>query len=154
MPITLESIRLTESDLQDYRPYLSSAQQIYSPSSPKAPACLIGWRDRWWLQGKPRQNLAINYWLFESEEDARIAVEEGRTRLSSRSVMINGKREPIYQPYADPTKIFNGLAWQADNNFLFSTYDIAVLVREYGKQVPVETTLSIAKKVLEKIVSR
>ena len=154
MSITLESIRLTESDLQDYRPYLSSVQQIYSPSSPKAPSCVIGWRDRWWLEGKPGQNLAINYWLFESEEDARIAVEEGRTRLSSRSVIINGKREPIYQPYADSTKIFNELVWQADNNFLFSIDDIAVLVTEYGKQVPVETTLSISKKVLEKIVSR
>jgi len=153
MPITLESIRLAEGDLQDYRPYFSSAQEIYSPTSPKDPACLIGWRDRWWLHGKPGQNLAINYWLFESEEDARTAVEEGRTRLSSRSVMINGKREPIYQPFADPTKIFNGLVWQADHNFLFSTHDIAVLVMESGKQVPVETTLSIAKKVLEKIVS-
>jgi len=44
--------------------------------------------------------------------------------------------------------------WQADNNFLFSIDDIAVLVTESGKQVPVETTLSISKRVLEKIVSR
>ncbi len=147
----LTFIRLTAEDLSEFAPRLSSVQQIYSPTAPRKPACIVGWRERWWLNNTPARQVMLNYWLFASDEEALIAADEGRPRLSARTVLINGRRESIYQPSKDADSLLGDRVWQAEHNFLFVRQNVVVWVAEFGKQVPLQTTLSIARKILEKI---
>jgi hypothetical protein len=152
MQITdLTTIRLTADDLSEFAPRFVSAQQIYSPTAPRKPACVSGWREHWWLNNRPGQHLVINYWLFASDDEALIAADEGRLRFSARTVLINGQRQSIYQPSKEADRLLGDRVWQADHNFLFVRRNIVVLVAEFGKQVASQMTLSIARKILDKI---
>jgi hypothetical protein len=159
----LSEIRLVAEELSEFSPRLVSSQPIYSLTSPRKPICTIGWRDRWRLNNSPAQVIAISYWIFASVEEALTAADVGRRWLSAQTVLINGRREPIYQPLKGEKIVPQGQlsltrfparsAWQANHNFLFVQRNVVVLVAEFGKQVPPQTTLFIARKILDKIRS-
>ena len=151
MELTLESIQLTTDDLTDVAARHASAQEIYSPTAPRRPTAQFGWRDRWWLNQTAAQQVVINYWFFESHDEARTAADEGRFRLSAQTVSKLGGRDSIYQPSLDDKHELGDAVWQAGANFLFVQQTIVVLVSEIGGQVPEETTLHIARKISEKI---
>ena len=153
MELTLESIQLTPDDLGDVAARHTSAQEIYSPTAPKRPIAQFGWRDRWWLNHTAAQQVVINYWFFESHDEARTAADEGRFRLSAQTVPKLGGRDSIYQPPSNNKHGLGDVVWQAGANFLFVQETIVVLVAEIGGQVSEETTLHIAKKILKKIKS-
>ena len=151
MELTLASIQLTTDDMADVVARHASAQEIYSPTAPKRPIALFGWRDRWWLNHTAAEQVVINYWFFTSHDEACTAAAEGRFRLSARTVPKLGGRDSIYQPPLNDKHGLGDVVWQAGANFLFVQHTIVVLVAEIGGQVPEETTLHIARKVLEKI---
>ena len=153
MNLTLESIQLTTDDLVDVAARHTSAQEIYSPTAPRRPTAQFGWRDRWWLNHTATQQVVINYWFFESHDEAHTAADEGRFRLSAQTVPKLGGRDSIYQPPPDDKHGLGDVVWQAGANFLFVQQTIVVLVAEIGGQVPEETTLHIAKKISKKIQS-
>ena len=151
MTLTLESIQLTSDDLKDVAARHSSAQELYSPTSPKPPVAQFGWRDRWWLNGSAAQQVAIHYWFFESHEEALTAADDGRLRLAAKTVSKFGGHESIYQPPPNDEHGLGDVVWQAGANFLFVEQTVVVLVAEIGGRVSEETTLRIAHKILEKI---
>ena len=151
MNITLESIQLTTSDLSEYSARLSSTQEIYSPTAPAKPIAQLGWRDRWWLNNAPAEQVVLNYWFFASSDEAHTAADEGRLRFSPRTVLKIGGRESIYQPVSDAQIGLGDTVWQAGANWLFVRDTIVVLVTEIGGQVDAETTLQIAHKIHQKI---
>ena len=151
MTLTLESIQLTSDDLKDVAARHSSAQELYSPTSPKPPVAQFGWRDRWWLNGSAAQQVAIHYWFFESHDEALTAADDGRLRLAAKTVSKFGGHESIYQPPPNDEHGLGDVVWQAGANFLFVEQTIVVLVAEIGGRVSEETTLRIAHKILEKI---
>lgn len=151
MNITLESIQLTTADLSEFSPRLSSTQELYSPTAPAKPIALFGWRDRWWLNHAASEQLALNYWFFESPDDAHTAADTGRVRLSARTIPKFGGRESIYQPVSDDQVELGDAVWQAGANWLFVHGSIVVLVAEVGGQISAETTLLIARKIHDKI---
>lgn len=147
----LGQIQLTADDLSPFDAHLATATESYSPTAPRKPVCTLGWRERWWLHNSAGQQVVINYWVFASSEDAQTAADEGRIWLSTRTVWVRGRRESIYQLSEATERLKGAKAWQADHNFLFVKENVLVLVAEFGKQVPQETTLAIATKILEKI---
>ena len=151
MELTLESIQLTTDDLADVEAHHSSAQELYSLTAPKPPIAQFGWRDRWWLNHTAAQQVVINYWFFESHDEARTAADEGRPRLSAQTVPKLGGRDSIYQPPPNNKHGLGDVVWQAGANFLFVQQTVVVLVAEVGGQVPEETTLRIAQKIFKKI---
>lgn len=151
MELTLESIQLTTDDLTDVAARHASAQELYSLTSPKPPIAQFGWRDRWWLNHTAAQQVAINYWFFESHDEACTAADEGRFRLSAQTVPKFGGYDSIYQPPPNDKHGLGDRVWQAGANFLFVQQTVVVLVAEVGGRVPEETTLRIAKKILKKI---
>jgi hypothetical protein len=151
MNITLESIQLTAADLSEFSARLSSTQELYSPTAPAKPIAQFGWRDRWWLNHAPAEQVAINYWFFQSADEAYTAAHVGRTRLSAKTVSKFGGRESIYQSVPKDQIELGDSVWQAGANWLFVRDTIVVLVAEIGGQVSTETTLQIAHKVLNKI---
>ena len=151
MELTLESIQLTTDDLTDVAARHASAQELYSPTAPKPPIAQLGWRDRWWLNNTAAQQVAINYWFFDSHDEACTAADEGRFRLSAQTVMKLGGRDSIYQPPPNNKHGLGKIVWQAGANFLFVHQTVVVLVAEIGGRVPEETTLRIAKKIFNKI---
>lgn len=153
MELTLEAIQLTPDDLVDVAARLTSAQEIYSPTAPRRPIAQFGWRDRWWLNHTAAQQVVINYWFFESHDEAHTAADEGRFRFSAQTVPKLGGRDSIYQPPSYGNHGLGDVVWQAGANFLFVQETIVVLVAEIGGQVPEETTLQIAKKISKKIQS-
>ena len=153
MELTFESIQLTPDDLADVAARHTSAQEIYSPTAPKRPTAQFGWRDRWWLNHTAAQQVVINYWFFESHDEARTAADAGRFRLSAQTVPKLGGRDSIYQPPSNNKHGLGDVVWQAGANFLFVQETIVVLVAEIGGQVSEETTLHIAKKISRKIKS-
>ena len=151
MELTLESIQLTTDDLADITARHSSAQEIYSPTAPRQPTAQFGWRDRWWLNHTAAQQVVINYWFFESHDEACAAADEGRFRLSAQTVPKLGGRDSIYQSPSNDKHGLGDVVWQAGANFLFVQQTIVVLVAEIGGQVPEEITLPIAQKIFKKI---
>ena len=151
MILTLESIQLTYDDLKDVAARHSSAQELYSPTAPKPPIAQFGWRDRWWLNNAAAQQVAIHYWFFESHDEACTAADEGRLRLSAKTVSKFGGYESVYQPPLNDEHGLGTVVWQAGANFLFVQQTVVVLVAEIGGRVPEETTLRIARQILEKI---
>ncbi len=148
MPITtLSDIRLDEESLPDA--VLSSSQQLYSPTAPHPPKSELGWRDRWWIGGKPSQCVSIHYWLFAQPEQALEAAELGRHRLSARRIIIDGKSEPLYQRLAAAP--CGDVCWQAIQNILFVRDNVLVLVAESGQKVSLGKMLSIANRIDTKI---
>ena len=153
MELTLDAIQLTPDDLVDVVARRTSAQEIYSPTAPRRPVAQFGWRDRWWLNHTAAQQVVINYWFFESHDEACTAADEGRFRLSAQTVPKLGGRDSIYQPPSNDKHGLGDVVWQAGANFLFVQETIVVLVAEIGGQVPKETTLQIAQKISKKIQS-
>ena len=151
MELTLESIQLTTDDLADVAARHTSAQEIYSPTAPRRPMAQFGWRDRWWLNHTASQQVVINYWFFESHDDACTAADEGRFRLSAQTTPTLGGRDSVYQPPSNDKHGLGNVVWQTGSNFLFVEQTIVVLVAEIGGQVPEETTLHIAQKISKKI---
>ena len=151
MNITLESIQLTAADLSEYSARLSSTQELYSLTAPAEPIAQFGWRDRWWLNHAPAEQVALNYWFFLSTDEAYTAADEGRLRLSPRTLPKFGGRESIYQLVPSDQVQLGDSAWQAGANWLFVRDTAVVLIAEIGGQVTAETTLQIARKILEKI---
>ena len=151
MNIILDSIQLTAEDLSEFAARHSSSQELYSLTAPSDPPAKFGWRDRWWLHGAASEQVAINYWFFQSADDAYTAADAGRFRLSARTVPKSGGRESIYQPVSTDEVDLGDAVWHADANWLFVRHTVVVLVAEIGGQVPNETTLEIARKILEKI---
>ena len=153
MKHTLESIQLTVDDLKDVSARHASAQELYSPTAPKPPVAQFGQRDRWWLNHTASQQVAIHYWFFQSHDEAYTAADEGRFRLSAQTVPKFGRYDSIYQPPQNDEHGLGDVVWQAGANFLFVQQTVVILVAEIGGQVPEETTLLIARKILEKIDS-
>lgn len=151
MEFTFESIQLTADDLKDLVARHASAQELYSPTAPKPPVAQFGWRDRWWLNNSASQQVAIHYWFFESHDEARTAADEGRFRLSAKTVLTFSGYDSIYQPPPNSEHGLGDVVWQAGANFLFVQQALVVLVAEIGGEVSEETTLHIAQKILEKI---
>ena len=151
MNITLESIQLTSDDLLEYSASLSSSQELYSPTAPAEPIALFGWRDRWWLNKKPAEQVAIHYWFFDSTDKANTAANEGRTRLTSRTLLKLGGHVTTYQPVSLNETNLGDSVWQSGANWLFVRDTIVILVAEIGGLITAETTLAIANKVLQKI---
>ena len=151
MNITLDSIQLTTEDLSEFAARHSSSQELYSPTAPSKPSAKFGWRDRWWLNGAAAEQVAINYWFFQSTDDAQTAADKGRFRLSARTVPKFGGPDSIYQPVSTDEVDLGDAVWHADANWLFVRHTVVVLVAEIGGQVSAETTLEIARKILEKI---
>lgn len=151
MNITLEAIQLTSEEMSEYSARLSSSQELYSPTAPAKPIAVFGWRDRWWLNDKPAEQVALHYWFFDSADDASTAAEAGRTRFTSRTLSKIGGRISIYQPISSDQIKLGDSVWQAGANWLFVKESIVVLVAEIGGQITAETTLQLARKVLEKI---
>ena len=83
MELTLESIQLTTDDLADVAARHTSAQEIYFPTAPRRPTAQFGWRDRWWLNHTAAQQVTINYWFFESHDEARTAADEEGKKVPS-----------------------------------------------------------------------
>ena len=153
MELTLEHIQLTSDDLADVAARHASSQELYSPTAPKSPAAMFGWRDRWWLNQTATESVAIHYWFFESNDEACTAADEGRFRLSAQTVPKPGGRDSIYQPPSNNEHGLGDVVWQAGANFLFVQRTVVILVAETGGRVPADTTLHIARKILEKIHS-
>ena len=151
MEFTFESIQLTADDLKDLVARHASAQELYSPTAPKPPIAQFGWRDRWWLNNSASQQVAIHYWFFESHDEARTAADEGRVRLSAKTVLTFSGYDSIYQPPPNSEHGLGDVVWQAGANFLFVQQTLVVLVAEIGGEVSEETTLHIAQKILKKI---
>ncbi len=151
MEFTFESIQLTADDLKDLVARHASAQELYSPTAPKPPIAQFGWRDRWWLNNSASQQVAIHYWFFESHDAARTAADEGRVRLSAKTVLTFSGYDSIYQPPPNSEHGLGDVVWQAGANFLFVQQALVVLVAEIGGEVSEETTLHIAQKILKKI---
>lgn len=151
MNITLESIQLTESDLSEYSARLSSQQELYSLTAPAKPIAQFGWRDRWWLNDAPAEQIALNYWFFQTADEAFTAADTGRVRLSAQSLAKFGGRESIYQPIDNEQVDLGDSVWQAGANWLFVRATVVVLVAEIGGQIPEETTLEIASKIQSKL---
>ena len=151
MTLTLESIQLTSDDLKDVAARHASAQELYSPTAPKPPVAEFGWRDRWWLNNSAGRQVALHYWFFASHDEACTAADEGRLRLSARTVSKFGGHESIYQPPPNDEHGLGDMVWQAGANFLFVQQTVVVLVAEIGGRVSEETTLRIAQTILEKI---
>lgn len=151
MKLTLEHIQLTSDDLVDVAARYASSQELYSPTAPKAPAAQFGWRDRWWLNQTAAASVAIHYWFFESNDEACMAADEGRFRLSAQTVPKLGGRDSIYQPSSNNKHGLGDVVWQAGANFLFVQQTVVILVSETGGKVSADTTLHIARKILEKI---
>lgn len=151
MEFTFESIQLTADDLKDLVARHASAQELYSPTAPKPPIAQFGWRDRWWLNNSASQQVAIHYWFFESHDAARTAADEGRVRLSAKTVLTFSGYDSIYQPPPNSEHGLGDVVWQAGANFLFVQQTLVVLVAEIGGEVSEETTLHIAQKILKKI---
>ena len=101
MEIRFESIQLTADDLADTGARHASAQEIYSPTAPRRPNAQFGWRDRWWLNHTAAQQVVINYWFFESHDEAHTAAVEGRYRLSAQTLPKWGGWDSVYQPLSD-----------------------------------------------------
>ena len=153
MNITLESIQLTESDLSEYSARLSSQQELYSLTAPAKPIAQFGWRDRWWLNDTPSEQIALNYWFYETADEANSAADTGRVRLSAQSLSKFGGRESIYQPIDNDEVEIGDSVWQTGANWLFVRDTVVILVAEIGGQIPVETTLEIARKIQRKLDS-
>lgn len=151
MIITLESIQLTAADLSEYSARLSSTQELYSPTAPAKPIAQFGWRDRWWLNNAPAAQVVLNYWFFQSADEAYTAADEGRVRLSPRTISKFGGYESIYQPVSKDQVALGDSVWQAGANWLFVRDTVVVLVAEIGGQVTDEITLDIARKILTKL---
>ncbi len=151
MIITLESIQLTAADLSEYSARLSSTQELYSPTAPAKPIAQFGWRDRWWLNNAPAAQVVLNYWFFQSADEAYTAADEGRVRLSPRTISKFGGHESIYQPVSKDQVALGDSVWQAGANWLFVRDTVVVLVAEIGGQVTDEITLDIARKILTKL---
>ncbi len=151
MNITLESIQLTESDLSEYSARLSSQQELYSVTAPAKPIAQFGWRDRWWLNDAPAEQIALNYWFYETADEANSAADTGRVRLSAQSLSKFGGRESVYQPVDNDKVEIGDSVWQAGANWLFVRDTVVVLVAEIGGQIPAETTLEIARKIQNKL---
>lgn len=151
MNITLESIQLTASDLSEYSAHLSSSQELFSPTAPAEPTAQLGWRDRWWLNNAPAKQVALNYWIFNTSDEAFAAADEGRSRFTARTVLKLGGRESIYQPVPQGQVELGDTVWQAGASWLFAIDTIVILVDEIGGQIPAETTLKIARMILQKI---
>lgn len=147
--IRLSDIRLSAEDLPEA--YLSSSQRIYSPTAPSPPVASLGWRDRWWLEGQPRQAVSIHYWLFEQPEQAYEAADAGRVRLSARQIMVDGEPQSIYQKLEAPA--CGGTCWQAVNNILFVRDNVAILVAESGQIVTLGEMFRIANQIDQRITS-
>ena len=151
MNISLDAIQLTETDLSEYSVYHSSAQELYSLTAPAKPVALFGWRDRWWLYNSAAKQVNLNYWLFESPDDAQTAADNGRVRISAQTISKIGGLQSIYQPVPKEESELGDTVWQAGANWLFVHGTVVVLVAEVGGQVSAETTLAIAKKIINKI---
>ncbi len=154
MNLTLASIQLTGADLSEFAARHASAQELYSPTAPKPPIAEFGCRDRWWLNHTAAQQVALHYWFFDSPAAARTAAAESRARLTARSIPLSESRSGDSSYYQPPPNAEHGLGdivWQAGANFLFARYTVVVLVAQVGREVPVETTLCIARKIFEKI---
>ena len=151
MKITLESIQLTVEDMSEYSASLSSSQELYSPTAPARPIALFGWRDRWWLNKKPAEQVAIHYWFFDSTDKANTVADEGRTRLTSRTLLKPGGHVTAYQPASLDEISLGDSVWQAGANWLFVRDTLVILVAEIGGLITAETTLAISQKILEKI---
>ena len=147
----LSSIRLTEEEMSVLNAWLSSSRPIKSPTSPSDPASITGWCDRFWIDKKPGQNVAVRYWIFESFEHAEKAATDGRNRLSAKMIYVDGRRESIYQMATEPEDSIGDLTWRANNNILFVKGNVVVLASESGRSVDVDTIRQIAKSVEEKI---
>lgn len=153
MTLTLEDIQITTDDLTDIAARHASSQELYSPTAPKSPTAQFGWRDRWWFNQTAAESVAINYWFFASNDEACVAADEGRFRLSAQTILKSGRRDSIYQPPPDDSHGLGDMVWQAGANFLFVHHTVVVLVAETGGKVSKDTTLRIARKILEKIKS-
>lgn len=153
MELTLEHIQLTTDDLADVAAHHASSQELYSPTAPKSPVAQFGWRDRWWLNRTAAESVAIHYWFFGSDDEARVAADEGRFRLSAQTVPRAGGRDSIYQPPPNNRHGLGNTVWQAGANFLFVQYTVVILVAETGGKVSADTTLQIARKIFLKIRS-
>ena len=151
MKITLESIQLTSEDLSEYSAGLSSSQELYSPTAPAEPIALFGWRDRWWLNKKPAEQVAIHYWFFDSSDKAYTAADAGRKRLTSRTLLKLGGHVSAYQPVALEEIELGDSVWHTGANWLFVKDTIVILVTEIGGIITAETTLAIAQKIIQKI---
>ena len=151
MNITLESIQLTESDLSEYSARLSSQQELYSLTAPAKPIAQFGWRDRWWLNRAPAEQIAVNYWFYQTADEAHTAADTGRLRLTSQTLTKIGGRESIYQPVDNDQAEIGDSVWQAGANWLFVRDTVVVLVAEIGGQIDAETTLEIARKIKNKL---
>ncbi len=151
MNITLESIQLTEADLSEYAARLSSQQELYSLTAPAKPIAQFGWRDRWWLNHAPAQQIALNYWFYKTADEANTAADTGRYRLSAQSLAKFGGRESIYQPIDNDQIKIGDAVWQAGANWLFVHNTVVVLVAEIGGKITEETTLEIARKIQTKL---
>lgn len=151
MNLTLESIQLTETDLSDYSARLSSTQELYSLTAPAKPIALFGWRDRWWLNDAPAEQLSLNYWFYETSDDAHTAADIGRVRLTSHTLPKFGGHQTVYQPISNDKLKLVDSAWQYGANWLFVRDTVVVLVAEIGGQITAETTLQVAGKILDKL---
>jgi hypothetical protein len=151
MKLTLEDIQLTTDDLVDVAAHHASSQELYSPTAPKSPFAQFGWRDRWWLNQTAAASVAIHYWFFASDDEACVAADEGRFRLSAQTVPKFGGRDSIYQPPPNDQHGLGNIVWQAGANFLFVHHTVVILVAETGGKVSEDTTLRIAQKIFEKI---
>ncbi len=151
MNITLESIQLTAEDLSEYSASLSSSQELYSPTAPAEPIALFGWRDRWWLNKKPAEQVAIHYWFFDSTDKANTAADEGRKRLTSRTLLKLGGHVSAYQPVSSDEIKLGDSVWQTGANWLFVRDTTVILVTEIGGIIDAETTFVIAQQILQKI---
>jgi len=149
----LRSIRITAEEMPIQNMWLSSSRPIKSPTAPSEPWSLAGWCDRFWIDKKPGENVAVRYWIFESVEQAEEAATEGRKRLSAKMIYVDGKREPIYQMATEPEDVIGDVTWRANNNILFVKSNVVVLVSESGRNVDVDTIRKIAKSIEEKIQS-
>ena len=151
MALTLEHIQLTSDDLADVAARHASSQELYSPTAPKPPAAQFGWRDRWWLNQTASASVSIHYWFFASDNEACMAADEGRFRLSAQTVPKPGGRVSIYQPPPNNEHGLGDVVWQAGANFLFVQGTVVILVAETGGKVSADTTLHIAQKIFLKI---
>ena len=151
MNITLESIQLTESDLSEYSARLSSQQELYSLTAPAKPIALLGWRDRWWLNHMPSEQIALHYWIYQTADEAYTAADSGRLRISAQTLLKLGGRESVYQPVDSDQVELGDSVWQAGANWLFVRETVVVLVAEIGGQIPEETTFEIARKIQNKL---
>ncbi len=151
MNITLESIQLTETDLSEYSARLSSTQELYSLTAPAKPIAQFGWRDRWWFNNAPSEQLALNYWFYQTTDEAYTAADIGRVRLTSHTMPKYGGRQTVYQPVSNDQVDLGDSVWQAGANWLFVRDTVVILVAEIGGQITAETTLQIARKILDKL---